>query len=103
MVNAAMRIITTRPADRRQAKVKRLLLAFCLLPFAFLSAACRQDMHDQPKYKPLRESVLFRDTRSARPLVEGTVARAYLREDSEYYTGKIGEGGPSNAAPSTQP
>jgi mono/diheme cytochrome c family protein len=73
------------------------------LLFAFLSAACRQDMHDQPKYKPLRESALFRDTRSARPLVEGTVARGYLREDSEYYTGKIGQGGTSNAAPGTQP
>ena len=60
-------------------------------------------MHDQPKYKPLRERVLFRDSRSARPLVEGTVARGYLREDSEYYTGKIGQGGTPSAAPGTQP
>ncbi len=32
---------------------------------------CRQDMHDQPKYRPLRESELFADQRSARPLVAG--------------------------------
>ena len=52
--------------------------------------ACRQDMHDQPKYRPLRESELFLDRRSARPLVEGTVARGSLREDAAYFTGKSG-------------
>ena len=88
-------------ASSRQRR-RHLLFAFCLLPFAFLSAACRQDMHDQPKYKPLRESVLFRDSRSSRPLVEGTVARGYLRDDSEYYTGKVGQG-QSGGAMGTQP
>jgi mono/diheme cytochrome c family protein len=57
-----------------------------LLVFA---AACRQDMHDQPKYIPLRESTFFADTRSARPVVAGTVARGQLREDSLRYTGKL--------------
>jgi mono/diheme cytochrome c family protein len=57
-----------------------------LLVFA---AACRQDMHDQPKYIPLRESTFFADTRSARPAVAGTVARGQLREDSLRYTGKL--------------
>ncbi|HEY9232722.1 MAG TPA: hypothetical protein VIS78_11270, partial [Blastocatellia bacterium] len=80
----------------------RLLLAVCLLPLAILSAACRQDMHDQPKYKPLRESILFRDDRSARPLVEGTVARGFLREDSEYYTGKVGANAPGGSQTSAQ-
>ena len=91
---------TTRTSNRQRRR--HLLFAFCLLPFAFLSAACRQDMHDQPKYKPLRESVLFRDSRSSRPLVEGTVARGYLRDDSEYYTGKIGQG-QSTGLMGTQP
>jgi mono/diheme cytochrome c family protein len=59
-------------------------------------------MHDQPKYKPLRESVLFRDGRSARPLPEGTVARGFLRDDSEYYTGKVGQG-QSTGLMGTQP
>ncbi len=58
-----------------------LLFAFCLLPFAFLLAGCRQDMHDQPKYTPLRPSTFFEDGKSARPLVDGTVPRRNLRED----------------------
>ena len=71
---------------------RRIISAFCLLPFAFLSVACRQDMQDQPKYTPLRPSRLFADGRSARPLVEGTVARDQLREDVQFYTGKLGPG-----------
>jgi mono/diheme cytochrome c family protein len=67
---------------------KRLLL---VLPLAVLaSAACRQDMHDQPKYRPFRESEMFADHRSARPLVPGTVARGSLREDAAFFTGKSG-------------
>jgi len=57
-----------------------------------LLTACRQDMHDQPKYKPLRPSEIFGDKRSARPLVEGTVARGTLREDAGYYAGKTKDG-----------
>jgi mono/diheme cytochrome c family protein len=52
-------------------------------------AGCRQDMHNQPKYIPLRESEFFRDGRSARLPVQGTVARGELREDTYFYTGKI--------------
>jgi mono/diheme cytochrome c family protein len=55
---------------------------------ALLLSACRQDMHDQPKYIPLRESTFFSDLRSARPLVEGTVARGQLHDDGLLYTGK---------------
>jgi mono/diheme cytochrome c family protein len=46
-------------------------------------------MHDQPKYIPLRESAFFADSRSARPLVEGTVARGQLRDDDLLYTGRV--------------
>jgi len=56
---------------------------------ALALAGCRQDMHDQPKYIPLRESTFFTDARSARPLVEGTVARGHLRDDELTYTGKM--------------
>jgi mono/diheme cytochrome c family protein len=49
-------------------------------------------MHDQPKYRPLRGSELFADKRSARPLVEGTVARGTLREDAAFFTGKTANG-----------
>jgi mono/diheme cytochrome c family protein len=51
---------------------------------------CRQDMHDQPKYTPLRESSFFADGRSARTPVEGTVARGQLRDDPLLYTGEVG-------------
>jgi mono/diheme cytochrome c family protein len=47
-------------------------------------------MHDQPKYKAFRRSDFFGDDRSARPLVEDTVARGQLRADVAYYTGKQG-------------
>jgi len=53
-------------------------------------AGCRQDMHDQPKFKPLAKSDFYTDLRSSRPLVEGTVARGQLHEDTYFYTGMIG-------------
>lgn len=61
-----------------------LLTAHCLL----LTTSCRQDMQDQPKYITYRASGFFRDGLSSRPLVEGTVARGFLRADREFYTGK---------------
>ena len=61
-----------------------------LVLLAAAVTACRQDMHDQPKVRPLRESEMFVDKRAARPLVAGTVARGTLREDTVLYTGKIG-------------
>jgi hypothetical protein len=39
---------------------------------------CRQEMYDQPKYQPLEKSSFFSDSRSSRPVVEGTVARGML-------------------------
>ena len=53
-------------------------------------AGCRQDMQDQPRFKPLARSDFYTDLRSARPPVEGTVARGQLHEDSYLYTGKVG-------------
>jgi mono/diheme cytochrome c family protein len=58
-----------------------------LLVFAI--AACRQDMHDQPKYEPLESSAFFGDGQASRPLVQGTVARGQLQDDEHLYTGKI--------------
>ena len=51
-------------------------------------ASCRQDMQDQPKYKDLRGSAFFDDKRSARPVVEDTVARGFLYADARFATGK---------------
>ncbi len=57
---------------------------------AALLTACRQDMHDQPKYKGLQASGLWADGRAARPMVEGTVARGRLRQDPHKFLGKTG-------------
>jgi hypothetical protein len=56
------------------------------------TAACRQDMQNQPKYLPLRPSSFFGDGRSERPLIQGTVARGHLDEDTVFYTGKGPDG-----------
>jgi mono/diheme cytochrome c family protein len=53
-------------------------------------AACRQDMHDQPRYDPYAASDFFPDGLSARPLVENTIARGWLREDTAFYFGRTG-------------
>jgi mono/diheme cytochrome c family protein len=63
------------------------LCVLCLL--CVVVPGCRQDMHDQPKYVPLRQSSFFNDARSARPVVEGTVARGQLHDDELMYTGKV--------------
>ena len=66
-------------------KSKSLLLVSALA----LLAACRQDMHDQPRYRPYAQSNFFPDGKSARPLVANTVARGWLREDPVMYKGKV--------------
>ena len=53
-------------------------------------AGCRQDMHNQPRYKPLAASQFFDDGRSARPMIEGTVARGHMRLDPARFSGKVG-------------
>jgi mono/diheme cytochrome c family protein len=63
------------------------------------TVACRQDMHDQPKYIPLRPSDFFGDGRSERPLIEGSVARGHLKDDVAYYTGKGPDGKPVDTFP----
>lgn len=72
-------------AARRQVVLLLGLAAVTVL------GGCRQDMHDQPKYRPYRPSRFFADGRSQRPLVAGTVARGHLNEDTLLYTGKVGD------------
>jgi len=42
---------------------------------------CAQQMGDQPRYGPLKESDFFRDKESARPTVVGTVPSGYTRSN----------------------
>ena len=71
---------------RNRSQLGALVLSIAAL------AACRQDMHDQPKYIPLRPTSFFADGRSARPLPDNTVARGHLNEDTAYYTGRDAAG-----------
>jgi len=67
----------------------RLPHVISLLALSLLLGACRRDMQDQPKYKPLAESRFFADHRSERAMVDDTVPRGYLRADLARYTGKM--------------
>ena len=92
---------TEQPGSSKRKAVYRLLPVACCLLFV---AACRQDMQDQPKYIAYRSSSFFRDGLSARPLVDGTVPRGWLRADTQFYTGKINRAGtaPPPGAPNNQ-
>jgi cytochrome c1 len=52
-------------------------------------AACRQDMHNQPKIKAYREADFFADRRGMRPIPDNTVARGFLNDDDHLFTGKV--------------
>ena len=71
--------------------VGRLSALGMAAPLALL-VGCRQDMQDQPRYKPLAASRFWDNGASARPLVENTVARGHLDDDVEFYTGKTASG-----------
>lgn len=58
-----------------------------LLAGLLLAAGCRHDMQDQPRYKPLRASHFFPDSRSARPIPRGTIARDELDDTDLMHTG----------------
>jgi len=80
-----------RAGSRLSTRAKREgFSAVALLTSIALLSACRIDMHVQPRINPLARSDFFTDQRGARPLIEGTVARGQLHEDTYFYTGKIG-------------
>jgi mono/diheme cytochrome c family protein len=86
----------------RRCRIKapaQLRLGLLALSAAALFSGCRQDMHNQPKFIPLRSSEFFADHRSARYPVGGTVPRLenadldreQLDPNSYYLTGKHGQ------------
>ena len=48
----------------------------------------RQKMYDQPKFETYEKTDFFGDARSARPVIEGTVAQGHLNENEPFFTGK---------------
>jgi mono/diheme cytochrome c family protein len=69
--------------------LSRWTLAAATLAVLIPLAGCREDMQNEPKMIPQRESKFFADGRSVRPQVEGTVARGGLNADSYFYSGLV--------------
>jgi mono/diheme cytochrome c family protein len=67
------------------------LLTLLLAATAVLVGACRQDMQDQPRIKPLAENDFFANRSGARQLPEGTVARGQLHADKALYSGRAAD------------
>lgn len=70
--------------------IKTGVLGATLLAAMLAGSGCeiRKKMYDQPKFESLEKTDFFGDARSARPTIEGTVARGYLNENEAYHTGK---------------
>lgn len=71
-------------------RLRRAAMVSALLALTALIAGCRLDMHEQPKFLPLRENDFYADKRASRPMIPGTVARGQLHADTYFYTGKTG-------------
>jgi mono/diheme cytochrome c family protein len=67
----------------------RIIFALLALGIPFLGGCWKENMGSQPKAKPMQESIFFADGTTARPLVEGTVARGDLDLDSHLYRGFV--------------
>jgi len=59
--------------------------------FLLTPLGCRkEDMSEQPKfYKPYKESSMFADGTTARPIPAGTIARGHLELEEDHYTGRM--------------
>jgi mono/diheme cytochrome c family protein len=68
--------------------MQRLVWAGIVATLLAGGAGCKQKMSYQPRYDPLERSETFNDRASARPLVAGTVARGFLRDDPEVFLGR---------------
>src|SRR6266702_3928096 len=82
------RYLTLSP-EKMAARSSRIFTRACLALCVIFTAGCPQEMANQPKYKPYAPGPFFADGRSARPLVEGTVARGQAQLDEHLYIGKI--------------
>ena len=79
---------TCRPKNSGDKSPRSKWNSFAILFILALVAGCRQQMAEQPSYKPLDKCEFFADGRSARPLVPGTVPRGHLRTDTDLLTGR---------------
>jgi mono/diheme cytochrome c family protein len=88
MANETMECVVVKWKQARWRS--RAAAALLVLAAVAVLGGCREDMHNQPKFIPLRENTFYPDLRSARPLLPGTIARGqYQDDDPLLYTGKI--------------
>lgn len=64
--------------------IRSLCLPLCYL----VLTGCRQQMADQPSFRPLQANPFFEDGRASRPLEPGVIARGRLDDDDELNTGR---------------
>jgi mono/diheme cytochrome c family protein len=68
-----------------------IMRTWSVLILFILAAGCRNDMYDQPRYKPLAAGSNLIGPSSARKLIPGTVAREESRTLDTFDTGMKGE------------
>lgn len=100
--DAATRRHGDAATPRLRVSVSPRLRVYVLLLGLCLTTGCRRDMQDQPKMKPFRGTAFFGDGLSARQPIPGTVARGYLRADTEFFTGKKSKTTPAASPTPTQ-
>ncbi len=62
-------------------------LMWVVLMLVVLTSCGQHEMADNSRLKPYEEDPFFADGSSARPLVNGTVARGHLKGDSPFFSG----------------
>jgi mono/diheme cytochrome c family protein len=75
-------------SEKTRKTVHKLHKICVICGLLLIVAGCRRDMQDQPKMKAFRGTTFFGDGLSARQPIPGTVARGFLRSNTEFFTGK---------------
>jgi len=88
----------SRSLARAKGRGQRAKILALVVVLTVGGAACRQDMHDAPRYDPLEASAFLPGGAAAQPLVPGTVARGQLNADTLLHTGAV-DGEPSEVFP----
>lgn len=84
---------TGRTGEAR-SRLRRALVPvspWLLVSLSLLSAGCRQQMSEQPYYRPLEGTDFFADGRASRPLETGVVHRAQYLDTDPLVTGLTAE------------
>jgi mono/diheme cytochrome c family protein len=91
------------PEAGGRGRSPRVLVCLLVSACCLLSLGCRMDMQDQPRYEAYEAGDVKYSQRgsASRQLVQGTVPRGFLREDSLLYRGVADGGGASGQTAAT--